>query len=52
MGRGIVRLSTTPSCPEHDTCQGYTAAFRKASPKGYWLWCPLHGGRDCPSKRS
>jgi len=48
MGQGLVRLSTTKGCPEHDSCHGWTKAKRAAQPSWSDPWCPLHGGRDCP----
>lgn len=48
MGRGTVRLSTTPKCPVHDACQGYTAAVRARRRNGSWLYCPIHRTKDCP----
>lgn len=47
MGRGTVRMSTTPGCPVHDACQGYTAEIRKGQRWGAY-WCPIHEVRDCP----
>jgi len=52
MGRGIVRLDTTPGCPEHDTCHGYTAAFRAVNERGSAYWCPIHAARNCPEGTS
>ena len=53
MGRGTVRLTTTPECPVHDSCRGYTAAVRREYMKARpWAtvgpWCPIHGGKGCP----
>lgn len=50
MGRGIVRLSTTPDCPIHDACQRYTAENRRIISNGAWLYCPIHRTRDCPPR--
>lgn len=55
MGRGIVRLSMTKDCPEHDSCHDWTKAKRKeyaafrpwTTPAG--PWCPIHATKDCPS---
>lgn len=48
MGQGMVRLHTTKGCPTHDTCRGFTAAYRKDwGPEGCWLQCPIHGSKDC-----
>lgn len=54
MGRGIVRLSTTKGCPEHDACHGWTKAARAdyASTRPWTNargpWCPIHATKDCP----
>lgn len=50
MGRGIVRLSTTPGCPAHAACQRYTAENRSIYDNGAWLYCPVHGTTDCPPR--
>ena len=57
MGRGIVRLSTTKDCPEHDTCHQWTKANRARYRVGReaWTigpWCPIHETRNCPSPTS
>jgi len=49
MGRGMVRLSTTPGCPEHDSCHGYTKGYRASRPWWSNPWCPIHGTRPCPA---
>lgn len=54
MGRGVVRLSTTKGCPEHDSCHGWTKAKRAeyvqtrpwSPPNG--PSCPIHHMKDCP----
>ncbi len=54
MGRGVVRLSTTPGCPEHDSCHGWTKAARAARKAEAWWsdpYCPIHAGRDCPASQ-
>lgn len=48
MGRGIVRLSTTAGCPEHDSCHGWTKARRAQQPEWSKPYCPIHGTRNCP----
>lgn len=57
MGREVHRLSTTPGCPEHDACHGWTyqrrAEYASTRP---WAterspYCPIHGGRNCPQER-
>lgn len=48
MGRGMVRLSTTKGCPEHDSCHGFTKADRAARPSWSNPWCPIHETRNCP----
>lgn len=50
MGLGTVRLSTTTGCPEHDTCQGYTAAVRRDREQWGAFWCPIHETRNCPQR--
>lgn len=51
--RGIARLSTTPGCPEHDSCQRYTAENRAIyGADGRWLYCPIHGTTDCPRRHT
>ena len=58
MGRGIVRLSTTKGCPEHDTCHQWTKENRARYVVGRpWAtlrspYCPIHKDRDCPSPTS
>jgi hypothetical protein len=47
MGRGTVRLTTTPNCPVHDSCRGFTAAARDCD-NGRFLYCPIHRTKDCP----
>lgn len=49
MGRGIVRLSTTPGCPEHDSCHHYTAARRAKEERWGKFWCPIHKTKNCPA---
>ena len=53
MGKGWVRLSTTPNCPEHDSCHHFTEQVRKDRMKANsWdkgLWCPKHETKNCPS---
>jgi hypothetical protein len=50
MGRGIVRIGTTPGCLEHDTCRGFTTALRAQYQSGRLLFCPKHPkcGAACP----
>lgn len=48
MGRGMLRIATTPGCPEHDSCRGYTKAYRAADPRGRYLYCPIHTRKVCP----
>lgn len=48
MGKGRVRLTTTPDCPEHDACHGWTKAKRAAQPSWSDPYCPIHEGRNCP----
>jgi len=55
MGRGIVRLSTTKGCPEHDTCHQWTAENRAKYVVGRegWAgspWCPIHATGNCPKQ--
>lgn len=50
MGRGPVRLTTTPGCPVHAACQRYTAENRAIVRDGRWLYCPVHGTTDCPPR--
>lgn len=53
MGRGMVRLSTTKGCSEHDTCHHWTAENRAkyaiGRPWSVGPYCPLHTSRNCPS---
>lgn len=54
MGRGVVRLSTTEGCPEHDTCHQWTAENRAkylVGREGWALgpWCPIHATSNCPT---
>lgn len=49
MGRGMVRLATTPGCPEHDCCHHFTAAYRAEHERWGKHWCPKHTTKDCPS---
>ncbi len=49
MGRGIVRLSTTKGCPDHDSCHGWTKERRASQPTWSNPWCPIHATRNCPS---
>lgn len=54
MGRGIVRLSTTPNCPEHDSCHGWTKQRRAERTKeASWSkpYCPKHGTKNCPEPK-
>ena len=48
MGRGMVRLATTPGCPEHDSCRGFTNAYRAGLPRWSNPWCPIHRNSPCP----
>lgn len=48
MGKGRVRLTTTPDCPEHDSCHGWTKDRRANRPAWSKPWCPKHGTRNCP----
>jgi hypothetical protein len=48
MGRGRVRTATTPDCPVHDACQGWTKAERAARPSWSHPYCPIHKTGDCP----
>lgn len=52
MGRGIVRLSTTKGCPEHDTCHQWTkenrAKYKVGRPWSIGPYCPVHANKDCP----
>ena len=48
MGKGVVCTGTTPGCPEHDSCHGWTKARRAAQPAWSNPWCPLHETRNCP----
>lgn len=48
MGRGIVRLGTTPNCPRHDACRGFTKEYRVARPWWSDPWCPKHPRKPCP----
>jgi hypothetical protein len=48
MGRGMVRISTTPGCPVHDSCQGFTKAYRATRPEWSDPYCVIHGTSDCP----
>lgn len=52
MGRGMVRLSTTPGCPERDSCRGFTKAHRLTRPSWSNPWCPIHRTRPCPEEVS
>lgn len=47
MGKGWVRTTTHPECPEHALCQGYTAEVRAGRRNGRWLNCCVHGTKDC-----
>ena len=49
MGRGRVRTGTHPHCPVHALCQHYTKDARAERSNGRWLWCNVHGSKDCPS---
>lgn len=53
MGKGWVRMTTHPACPEHALCQGYTkaseAAYTRDHPWSIGRWCPVHKNRGCPS---
>lgn len=49
MGKGRVRLTTHPKCPEHALCQGYTATVRAKEWNGQWLYCNVHATKDCPA---
>lgn len=48
MGRGIVRIGTTPNCPRHDACRGFTKALRATRPSWSNPWCPKHPKGPCP----
>ncbi len=48
MGRRIVRLGTTPNCPVHDSCRGFTKANRAARPSWSNPYCPKHPKTPCP----
>lgn len=52
MPRERVRLSTTPGCPEHDSCHGWTKEKRAAQPEWSNPWCPIHETRNCPEPAS
>ena len=56
-GKGWVRITTHPKCPEHALCHGYTtavvAAYKREHP---WStvgpWCPVHKNKGCPTARA
>ena len=48
MGRGVVRIGTTPNCPRHDTCRGFTKDYRATQPRWSNPWCPKHPRGACP----
>lgn len=48
MGKGLVRVSTHPECPVHALCRHYTKPVRALRSNGAWLWCNVHGKKDCP----
>ncbi len=48
LGRGVVRTGTTPDCPTHDTCRGFTKAYRAAQPRWSNPWCSKHPRKACP----
>ena len=56
MGRGMVRIGTTPNCPAHDTCRGFTKAHRARLAEGAsWArnpYCPKHPKAPCPEATS
>lgn len=49
MGRGTVRIGTTPGCPEHDTCRGFTKGYRAEQPSWSNPWRPKHPKTPCPA---
>lgn len=49
MGRGTVRLSTTPGCPEHTSCHGWTKERRAERPEWSTPYCPVHRTANCPA---
>ena len=48
MGRAMLRTSTEPGCPVHDSCQHYTKANRAKRPVWSNPYCPIHKTKDCP----
>jgi hypothetical protein len=49
MGVCLQRLSTTPKCPVHDSCRGYTKAYRESLlPDRLGPCCPIHPKAACP----
>lgn len=48
MGKGLVRLTTHPECPEHALCQRYTKEYRATQWNGEWLYCNVHRTKNCP----
>lgn len=48
MGQAVLRTATTPGCPVHDACHGYTRTVRAARPAWSDPYCPIHKTRDCP----
>lgn len=51
LGKGTVRLLTTPGCPVHAACARYTTENRAAYDNGRWLYCPVHGTTHCPARK-
>lgn len=47
MGKGWLRVTTHPLCPEHALCQGYTAKVRAKEWNGEMLYCNVHGRKNC-----
>jgi hypothetical protein len=45
---GWLRMTTHPKCPEHALCQGYTFKVRAKEWNGEWLYCNVHGRKNCP----
>ncbi len=50
MGRGVVRIGTTPNCPVHDACRHFTKAYRAAITESWRKnpFCPKHPKKPCP----
>lgn len=47
MGKGWVRITTHPKCPQHALCRGYTAGVRAKRDNGRYLNCPVHRTKNC-----